>query len=671
MENLGYLALILALCLSLYAIVASLTGRLRSNLLLEVSAQRAVLAAWVLLTVASGSLLYLILTNDFRISYVVSRSNADMAILYKFAAWWGGQEGSILFWTWILASYSFIAVYTARKKHAGMISYVVAIMMAIQAFYLVLLIFIANPFQVLMSGPQMTSTPDGQGLNPLLQHPLMAIHPPMLYLGFVGFAVPFAFAMASLITRQSGDSWIHTTRVWTMITWLFQSIGVLLGARWAYAVLGWGGYWGWDPVENASLLPWITGTAFLHSVMMQEKKGMMKGWNIVLISATFFLCIFGTMMTRSGIVSSVHAFAQSPIGNWFVGFLTISVALTIFLILNRLDYLKSESQLESVVSRESSFLFNNVILLASCFAVLWGTLFPVISEAVTNEKISVGPPFFNKVNIPIGLLLLFLTGVGPLFAWRRTSVESLRRNFQWPAISALAVGVVLVALGMREFYALICFILCAFVGLTITIEFVKGTKLIQRKQETGFVPALVELTHRNTRRYGGYVVHMGIVFMFIGFAGSAFNEHGKGEVPVGDGLEVGGYEFHLTDIKEENNANYVSQIAHVELYRDGEWLEVMLPERRNYHASGTGTTEVAIRPRIGEDVYVVFSGISTVTDTPVIEVYINPLVNWIWIGAFVLVFGTLIALVPAKIKPIRTRILGTTKKTHAVPVETT
>ena len=666
MENLGYLALVLAFCLSIYALVTALIGKWRSHLLLEISAQRAVLAAWVLITISSASLLYLILSNDFRISYVVSRSNADLPLVYKFAAWWGGQEGSLLFWTWILATYSFVAVYTGRRKHASMISYVVAIMMAIQVFFLLLIVFIANPFQVLMSGPQITSTPDGQGLNPLLQHPIMAIHPPMLYLGYVGFAVPFAFAMASLITRQSGDGWIHTTRIWTMVTWMFQSIGVLLGARWAYAVLGWGGYWGWDPVENASLLPWITGTAFLHSVMMQEKKGMMKGWNIVLISATFFLCIFGTMLTRSGIVSSVHAFAQSPIGDWFVGFLTISIAATIFLILNRLDYLKSESQLESVVSRESSFLFNNVILLASCFAVLWGTLFPVISEAVTNEKISVGPPFFNKVNVPIGLLLLFLTGVGPLIAWRRTSLESLRKNFQAPAGLALLCGAALAALGVRNFYALVCFTLCAFVASTIVIEFVKGAGLIRRKQKIGFLSALLELTHRNTRRYGGYVVHMSIVFLFIGFAGSAFNEHGKGEVKVGDGLQVGEYEFHLKEITEHNNANYASQTARVEVYHQGELLETMLPERRSYHASGTGTTEVAIRARLNEDVYVVFSGISTVTDTPVMEVYINPLVNWIWIGSFVLVIGTLIALTPSKIKPIRARIVGADREAHHV-----
>ena len=404
MENLGYLTVLLGFCLSVYAALAALVGKWRRNAFLELSAQRAVAAMWLMVTSATVLLLYAIFTDDFRLSYVSSRSNLDLPGFYKFAALWGGQEGSLLFWSWILATYSFIAVYLGRRAHRDMISYVVAIMMSVQAFFLMLIAFIVSPFQVLMSGSQITPMADGNGLNPLLQHPLMAIHPPMLYLGYVGFAVPFAFAMASLITRQPGDRWIHTTRIWTMVTWLFQACGILLGARWSYDVLGWGGYWAWDPVENASLLPWITATAFLHSVMMQEKKGMMKVWNVVLVSATFLLCIFGTMLTRTGMVSSVHAFAQSPIGPYFNVYLTAMTAFSVFLILSRLDYLKSENELDSVVSRESSFLFNNVILLASCFAVLWGTMFPVISEAFTNEKISVGAPFFNRVNIPIALV---------------------------------------------------------------------------------------------------------------------------------------------------------------------------------------------------------------------------------------------------------------------------
>ena len=668
MANLGYLAILFSFCLCVYGVVAALAGKWRGKPFLEVSAQRAVLAVWVLVTTASGLLLYGILSNDFRLSYVAGRSNIDLPLIYKFAAWWGGQEGSLLFWSWIAATYTLVAVFTGRKKHRDMIAYVAAILLTVQGFFLGLIAFIANPFQVLMSGPNMVAVADGNGLNPLLQHPMMAIHPPTLYLGYVGFTVPFAFAIASLITRQPGDRWIHTTRYWTMVTWLFQSIGVLLGARWAYVVLGWGGYWGWDPVENASLLPWITGTAFLHSVMMQEKKGMMKVWNIVLVSATFFLCIFGTFLTRSGLVSSVHAFAQSPIGGYFVWFLTLGIAGTIYLILSRLDYLQSENQLDSVVSRESSFLFNNVILLASCFAVLWGTLFPVISEAVSGEKITVGAPFFNKVNVPIGLVLLFLTGVGPLFAWRRTSVESLKRNFLWPAVASLVLGAILFALGMRHFYAIVCFVLCLFVTITIFVEFYRGSRVIQGKQGLALPMAMIELTHRNTRRYGGYLVHMGVVLMCVGFAGAAFNLTQQAELGVGDALQLGKYEFRVTDLKEDNNANNATAIAFIDVYKNGELLATMHPERRFFHASQQGTSEVAIRPRLNEDVYLVYAGTSDDGSKPILQVYINPLVTWIWIGALTLVFGTLVALVPSKVKRIhpKTRIVATARKPHVV-----
>ena len=397
------------------------------------SAERAVYSVWILLTIATGLLVYSLLTGDFRMAYVAAHTDASMPKIYKFTAWWGGQEGSLLLWSWLLATYSAVVVFMNRRKFRDMMPWVTAVLMATETFFLMLIAFVLSPFQILDAGRGNIVEGMGRGLNPLLQYWTMVIHPPMLYLGYVGFTVPFAFAMGSLITKQPGDAWIHTTRRWTIVTWLFQSTGILLGQGWAYAVLGWGGYWAWDPVENASLLPWITATAFLHSVMMQEKKGMMKVWNMVLISGTFFLCIFGTFLTRSGVVSSVHAFAQSPIGKYFVMFLAIGIAATVSLILDRLKYLKSEAHLESVVSRESSFMFNNLILLASCFAVLWGTLFPVISEAVTGEKISVDAPFFNRINIPIGSGLLFLTGVGPLIAWRRSSVESLRRAFFWPS----------------------------------------------------------------------------------------------------------------------------------------------------------------------------------------------------------------------------------------------
>src|SRR5579863_2334229 len=442
MENLGTLAILLAFCFAAYSVVSSVVGKWTRRPFLVLSAERAVYAVWALLTLAASLLVYALISGDFRLSYVAEHSNRTMPTIYKFTAWWGGQEGSLLLWSWLLATYSCVVVYQNRRKFRDMMPYITAVLMTVETFFLTLISFPEAPFKVLMAGKGIVDAGDGNGLNPLLQYWTMVIHPPILYLGYVGFAVPFAFAMGSLITKQRGEAWIHTTRRWTLVTWMFQTTGVLLGAGWAYAVLGWGGYWAWDPVENASLLPWITATAFLHSVMMQEKKGMMKVWNMVLVASTFFLCILGTFLTRSGIVNSVHAFASGPIGKYFVGFMAIGIAATIYLILDRLPYLKSESQLESVISRESSFLFNNLVLLASCFAVLWGTLFPVISEAVTNEKISLDAEWFNRLMIPIGLFLLFLTGVGPLFAWRRTSTESLRRNFLWPGIAGcvLVIG---------------------------------------------------------------------------------------------------------------------------------------------------------------------------------------------------------------------------------------
>jgi len=539
MENLGTLAILLAFCFAIYAVIGSVAGKLGRRPFLVLSAERAVYCVWALLTVAASLLVYSLIAGDFRLSYVAEHSNKSMDLPYKFASWWGGQEGSLLLWSWLLSTYTSVLVFQNRRKFREMMPYVTAVLMTTEAFFLTLISFVEPPFKVLMAGKGIVDAGDGQGLNPLLQYWTMVIHPPMLYLGYVGFAVPFAFAMGSLITKQPGDGWINTTRRWTLVTWMFQTTGVLLGAGWAYAVLGWGGYWGWDPVENASLLPWITATAFLHSVMMQEKKGMMKVWNMVLVSSTFFLCIFGTFLTRSGVVQSVHAFAQSSLGRYFVTFLAVGIAATLYLILNRLDYLKSEAQLESVLSRESSFLFNNLILLASCFAVLWGTLFPVITEAINGEKISVDAPFFNRVNIPIGLGLMLLTGVGPLIAWRKSSVESLKRAFFWPTVAGLALAAGLFAMGVRHFYALVSFALCTFVTVTVVSEFFKGAMAIRSKDGQNILASMVELTHRNTRRYGGYLVHMGIVFMFIGFTGKAFDLDKTVQVSKGDKVNLG------------------------------------------------------------------------------------------------------------------------------------
>jgi cytochrome c-type biogenesis protein CcmF len=661
MENIGALALLIAFCLAVYSIVGSVVGKLAHRPFLAASAERAVYAIWLLITGAAAILIYSLIYGDFRLAYVASHSNQAMPAIYKFASWWGGQEGSLLFWSWLLSTYSAVVVFTNRRKLRNMMPYVTAILMATEAFFLMMIVWVASPFQVLMAGKGITDVGDGQGLNPLLQYWTMVIHPPMLYLGYVGFAVPFAFAISSLIVKQPGDAWIHTTRRWAIVTWLFQTSGIMLGAGWAYAVLGWGGYWGWDPVENASFLPWLTATAFLHSVMMQEKKGMMKVWNMVLVSGTFFLCIFGTMLTRSGLVNSVHAFAQSSIGNYFVGFLAVGIALVTYLILARLDYLKSEAQLDGVVSRESSFLFNNLILLASCFAVLWGTLFPVISEAVTGDKISVDPPFFDRVMVPIGLAMMLLTGVGPLVAWRRSSIESLKRAFLWPGVASLALMAVLAGFGVWQHpYALISFGLCLFVTVTVAVEFFKGALAIRAKDGGNLVTAMVTLTHRNTRRYGGYVVHMGIVFMFIGFTGSAFNRSETIQVATGSTFHIGRYDLTLAGTQEGENENYIWRRALVDVSRNGDSLGRMEPERRLYKASQQPTSEVTIRRRLNEDLYLNYAGPSNDGNQSVIQAYVFPLVSWIWLGYWVVVFGTLICLVPSKsrLQYPRTEVVG-------------
>ena len=655
MDTLGSFSLLLAFAFCLYAIAAALIGTWKNKPLLEQSAERALVTVCGLVVVSTLSLVVLLLRDDFRVAYIASHSNRALPVYFKFAALWSGQEGSLLWWSCLLAVFAAAAVLLNRRSHRHLMPYAVVTLMTVLLFFLVLNNFVVNPFRLLASqtpaGPQVFAPPDGGGLNPLLQHPAMVIHPPMLYLGFVGFAVPFAFALSALITRSKGEQWIHLTRRWTMIAWGFLTIGILLGARWAYAVLGWGGYWGWDPVENASLLPWLTGTAFLHSVMMQEKRGMMKVWNMVLIFGTFFLCIFATFLTRSGVLSSVHAFAQSAIGPYFAVFLGFTLVVTLAILLSRLDFLKSDNQLDSLVSRESSFLFNNLILLASCFAVLWGTLFPLLSEAVQGVKISVGAPYFNKVQIPIGLFLLFLTGVGPLFAWRRTSLESLRRNFTRPLLFGAVVAAVSFALGVRGFYALMTVFLAFFVIGTITMEFYRGARVLRQKTGQNWAGAAIELTRRNTRRYGGYVIHFGVALLFIGFVGNALTAHKQAEVVAGDEITLRNYRFVVQGIEQQENDNYVSHRARLDVY-DGEKLfATMYPERRFYKASQQPTTEVAIRPRLNEDIYVVFAGLAEDSGRAVMQIYINPLVNWVWIGGFVMLLGTLIALLPSRTVP--------------------
>jgi cytochrome c-type biogenesis protein CcmF len=660
MENIGALAVLLAFCLTAFAIIAAIAGKYGRRPFLIVSAERAVYATWGLLTLASAILISLLITGDYRLAYVAGHSNKAMPAVYKFTAWWGGQEGSLLLWSWLLATYSAIVVYTNRRKFRDMMPIVIAIMMTTLGFFVGMITFVASPFQLLMVGRGVINVGDGSGLSPLLQWWTMAIHPPFLYLGYVGFTVPFAFAMASLITRQPGEAWIHTTRRWAILTWLFQSTGILLGMGWAYTVLGWGGYWGWDPVENASLMPWITATAFLHSVMMQEKKGMMKVWNMVLVSATFLLSILGTTLTRTGLVASVHAFAQSPVKPYFTTFVITATAITAFAIIRNLPYLRSEVKLESVVSRESSFLFNNVILLASCFAVLWGTLFPVIMEAISGEKETIDAPYYNRVNIPIALFLLFLTGVGPLIAWRKSSLSSLRRAFLVPTISGLVVMVALAILGIHQVEALIAFGLCAFVATSIVGEFWKGAHAIRAKEHLPFPRAAFELTWRNTRRYGGYLVHMGIVFMFIGFTGSAFNLHETHNLGLEQSVRFGRYDLKLLSVNNGDNGNYEFSHAVLSVLQNGQEIDQLEPEVRFYKSSQQQSSIVGIRRRLNEDLYVNYSGVLPDNSKAIFQMYVFPLVSWIWIGYWVLLFGTIICLIPGKVRLqyARTEVIG-------------
>jgi cytochrome c-type biogenesis protein CcmF len=652
MPQFGSFALLFALVLSAYCLFAGILALrqqavgIPSDRLAE-TARRAGIATWVAVAGAAFALVWAALHNDFSVAYIFHHTNRDLPTPYKFAALWSGQEGSLLFWALLLSSYGLV-LRLRHKVDVKLTAYASTILAAVQLFFLLLLNFAATPFS-LVSGP---IPADGNGLNPLLQYPEMVIHPPMLYLGYVGFAVPFAFALGALIMKYPGEKWIHITRRWTMVTWCFLTCGIFLGAHWAYSVLGWGGYWGWDPVENASIFPWLTGTAFLHSVMMQEKRGMLKTWNVWLIFCTFLLSILGTFLTRSGVVSSVHAFAQSSIGGWFLWFMGITFAVCLFFYVRNRDHLRSEHRLESLLSRESSFLFQNLVLLASCFAVLWGTLFPILSEWIQGHKVTVGPPFFNRVNIPIAMFLLLLTGVGPLLAWRSTSWASLKRNFAIPVVAAVTTAIVLMALGVRPWqdaahlYSLMAFSLAALVTATVASEFVRGGRVISRHTGQNLIASMVTLTRRNTRRYGGYIVHFGVVVIVVGLAGAAFNQQKEQEMGFGDKLQIGPYTLVCDNYTQEDNPNYSIEYAILNVYKNGKPLGQMFPAKKFFKASQQPDTIVANHSTPQEDLYVIYAGKNLDTDKPIIKVFINPLVMWIWAGVFVLIFGTLVAMLP-------------------------
>jgi cytochrome c-type biogenesis protein CcmF len=661
MAAFGSFALLIALALAAYNLLAGAlalrliaTGQQTAILpeRLADTARRAGVACFAAVTAAAFALLWAAFTNDFSITYILEHSNRALPAAYKFAALWSGQEGSLLLWAWLLAAYGFVLRLTHRTD-VKLYAYAGAILAAIQVFFLLVLCFAAPPFALLRG----VIPADGNGLNPLLQYPEMVIHPPMLYLGYVGFSVPFAFALGALMMRYPGEKWIKITRIWTMVTWMFLTAGIFLGMHWAYAVLGWGGYWGWDPVENASLMPWLTGTAFLHSVMMQEKKGMMKSWNVWLIFSTFLLTLLGTLLTRAGLVSSVHAFAQSSIGTWFAVFMIIVLAVCVFTYVLQRDHLKASHRVESLVSRESSFLFNNLVLLVACFVILWGTLFPILSEYVAGNKVTVGAPFYNRVAVPIGLFLLFLTGVGPLLPWRSTSLKSIRRNFVIPVIVFWSTITVCLAVGVRpwengafssaNFYALVAFALSASVFAAIVSEFLRGAGVISGQTGRNLFSATYLLIRRNTRRYGGYIIHIGVVIIVIGLAGSAFNRNEERELGLHDKLLIGPYTLECAGFSQNSNLNYNSEYALLDVYKGGKKVFQMTPEKRDYLASGQPQTMVAIHSLPAWDLYVVYEGVNPDTSQPIIKAFLNPLVGWIWAGVALIIFGTAVALTPS------------------------
>lgn len=650
----GELSLWVALLMAVWTATVSFAGgTLRRNDLIA-SGERGTYATYAMIALAAIGLWTAIFTHDFSLKYVASFTSSNLPKVYLFTAFWGGQAGSLLFWALILGTYSSLAVFSNRNRNRELMPFVTGTLALVLVFFLATLCLGANPYERLDWLP-----PDGRGMNPQLQNPGMAIHPPNLYLGYVGTTIPFAFAIAALITRRLDAEWLVAVRRWALVSWFFNTTGIILGMWWAYVELGWGGYWAWDPVENASLLPWLTTTAFLHSVMVQEKRGMLRKWNVTLVMCSFLLAVLGTFITRSGVISSVHSFAQSPVGNWFAGFLAIAVAATIYLVTTRLKDLEAKAELESMVSREAAFLYNNLVLVGIAFSVLWGTLFPIISEAVRGSKITVGPPFFNSVNIPLGLLLLLLTGVGPLIAWRRASVSNLKRQFTTPVVFGIVTGGLLFAAGMRSFYALVAYTLAGFVSGTILQEFYKGIMARRSMYGEAAPVAFVRLVARNRRRYGGYIVHAGVVIIFAAFGGLAFKSEHDLTMNAGDTRALTDAWGHHWTFTSQGVSRYdvlnrdVTAVA-LEARRDGQPMGVITSEKRQYF-SGTDpqnrvptfqpSTEVGILGSFSQDVYVTLAGVAG-QDTSEIRITFNPLVRWVWLGGMCMAIGGLIVMWP-------------------------
>ena len=661
MTVLGEIALWIALPVGLWGAAVSFAGGRTGRGELVLSGERTVHVVTFLLVLVSAGIIAAFLGDRYEYYYVVNYSNRELDTYFKVAGLWAGQRGSLVFWTLLLSVFSSIAVFVNRRRNREFMPYVSGTLLGLLSFLLVVLLFAdVNPFERLGF-----TRANGLGLNPQLQNYWMTIHPPTLYLGFTAFAVPFAFAVAALLTGRLDSRWIAVTRRWILLSWFFLTNGVIFGMRWAYEELGWGGYWFWDPVENASLLPWLTATAFLHSIQIQENRGMLKVWNMCLVVVTFLLTIFATFLTRSGLIDSVHTFAENlRIAYIFLGFMGGMTIFAAILIIHRLPSLRSENQLQSFLSRESAFLFNNLLFIGVTFAVIWGTLFPLITEGFFGETRNVGPPYFNRVNIPLGLMLLALMGIGPVIAWRRASKRNLRRNFTLPVAAGVAMLAVLLALGVRHGMALATFSLAVFVMTIVVTEFWKGTKARARIAGEGILSAFRSLVRRNRRRWGGYIVHAGVVVVFTGLAGAAFDARVEQELVPGEAMTVRsalGSEYRLVyeslshsrprvgENVEENDWRWTALMT---VYRDGERIGVLRPERRFYPVMEQSSTEVGISSSVLEDLYVIPKDLQSGTDRATFEVKVLPLVPWIWYGGLIVAIGTLVALWPPRGAPV-------------------
>lgn len=641
--DLGYAAILIAFAAVVYAAIASVYGARKNDWRWVESARNAMAATFPLILLACGLIIYLLLTNDFSVLYVTRVTSTEMPAYLKVTALWGGQAGSLLFWNLLLAAFTTAAMLRKWSDQRPLMPYVILVGSITQIFFLGLVAFVENPFTASTVIP-----PEGQGLNPLLRHPGMIIHPPMLYLGFTGFTVPYTFAMAALITGKLDDGWIHTTRRWTLVAWLFLSLGLILGGRWAYDVLGWGGYWAWDPVENASFIPWLAGTAFLHSVMIQEKRNMFKVWNIVLVVLTYLLVVYGTFIVRSGVISSVHSFAQSAVGPLFFGFLGVMLVFSVYWLMRRRDELSSPNQLESFLSRESAFLLNNFVFMGILFATFWGTNYPLLSELVTGEKVTVGPPFYNKVTGLLFAVLLLLMGVAPLTMWYRSSARRIGMAARWPALVALITVAGLFALGIRNWAALLGLWIVTFSFILTILEFWKGIRARMKRGENPW-SAFSNLVGRDRRRYGGYWIHLGVLVMAFGIIGSYFyQQETQIRLQLGESATLGSYTMTFNGVRQfPGPDDLLIKEADLTVSNNGRQVGELTPRTELYTRTGQPMTIPGVRSTVSDDFYVIMVNWENVqADAATFRLYVNPLINWVWTGGIIFIIGTLIAAWP-------------------------